>query len=275
MLAVNTIKQHALELGFDLVGITDAGPIGHEHLRHLQAWLDAGYAGSMSYMHRNLEKRTHPAALLKGARSVIIVGLNYKVATIGPEDAGPGYGQVTHYACYEDYHDFIKRRLFLLAEFILAHSPIAPAFKVCVDSVPLAERSLAVRAGLGSIGRNHMLTHPAWGQEILLGEIITTLPLACDAPCAHACAQCQRCITACPTGALRADGHLDASRCINYLTIEHSSDIPPALGAQVGSRVYGCDACVRPAPGRHRRRHAGIKTFATTRRDSNWISGHA
>ena len=93
-----------------------------------------------------------------------------------------------------------------------------------------------------------MLTHPAWGQEILLGEIITTLPLACDAPCADACGQCQRCIAACPTGALRADGQLDASRCINYLTIEHRSDIPPTLAAQIGSQVYGCDACVAACP---------------------------
>ena len=248
MPAADAIKQRALELGFDLVGMTHAGPIGHDHLCHLKAWLEAGYAGSMSYMQRNLEKRTHPAALLKGAQSVIVVGLNYKVATLAPEDAGPAYGQVTHYACYEDYHDFVKRRLFRLADYILGHSPTAPGFKVCVDSVPLAERSLAVRAGLGFIGKNHMLTHPAWGQEILLGEIITTLPLACDAPCADACAQCQRCITACPTGALRSDGQLDASRCINYLTIEHKLDISPALAAKIGSRVYGCDACVAACP---------------------------
>jgi len=202
----------------------------------------------MRYMHRNLEKRTHPAPLLKGAQSVIVVGLNYKVARTSPEKPDPGYGQVTHYACYQDYHDFIKRRLFLLAEFILGHCPTAPGFKVCVDSVPLAERSLAVGAGLGFIGRNHMLTHPAWGQEILLGEIITTLPLACDRPCTDTCGPCQRCITACPTGALRNDGQLDASRCINYLTIEHRSDISPALAGQIGSRVYGCDACVSACP---------------------------
>jgi len=248
MLTVDAIKRHALELGFDLVGVTDAEPLGPEHLGRFKVWIDAGHAGYMNYMERNLDKRTRPNRLLKGAQSVIVVGLNYKppAMTLRPPQAG--YGEVAHYACYEDYHGFIKCRLFLLAEFIQAGSSTAPGFKVCVDTVPLAERALAVRAGLGFIGRNHMLTHPIWGQEILLGEIITTLPLSCDSPCTDACGQCRCCIAACPTGALRADGQLDASKCINYLTIEHTADIYPALATQIGMRVYGCDECVTACP---------------------------
>jgi epoxyqueuosine reductase len=248
MLTVDAIKKHALELGFDLVGITDAEPLGAEHLCHFKAWIDAGHAGCMTYMQRNMEKRTQPNRLLKGAQSVIVVGLNYKPPAAAFGNPQAGCGEVAHYACYEDYHTFIKRRLFLLAEFIQAGSSTAPGFKVCVDSVPLAERALAVRAGLGYIGRNHMLTHPAWGQEILLGELLTTLPLPSDSPCTDACSQCRRCIAACPTGALRADGQFDASKCINYLTIEHRADIHPTLAAQVGARVYGCDECVTACP---------------------------
>ncbi len=302
MLAVEAIKQQALDLGFDLVGITDAAPLGHAQVQYLRTWLDAGHAGSMTYMHRNLEKRTHPDVLYKGARSVIVVGLNYKTPGTGSEDAKRGSGQVTHYACYEDYHGFIKDRLFLLADFIRASHPTTPGFKVCVDSVPLAERALAVRAGLGFIAQNHMLAHPVLGQEILLGEIISTLPLPCDSPstrlcrktpssareraifspgkdgeagdvcsivdaagCRQAekgplearsgfptessvCTQCRRCITACPTGALRADGQLDAGKCINYLTIEHRADIHPSLAVRIGTRVYGCDECVKVCP---------------------------
>jgi len=248
MLTVDSIKQRARELGFDLVGVTDAAPLGPEHINHFRTWIDAGHAGCMKYMQRNLDKRTHPDKLLNGAQSVIVVGLNYKAPEPTSGAPRPGYGDVARYACYEDYHGCVKRRLFLLAEFIEAGCPTAPGFKVCVDTVPLAERALAVRAGLGFIGRNHMLIHPVWGQEIFLGELITTVALPSDAPCTDTCGPCRRCMAACPTGALRADGQLDARKCINYLTIELDTVIPPALAAQMGSRVYGCDACVTACP---------------------------
>lgn len=252
MPAPKKIKQKALKLGFDLVGITDATSIGPDHIRHFQNWLQAGHAGSMAYMSRNLDKRTCPNKLLKGAQSVIVVGLNYKPAITACTDPPAGYGTVARYACYEDYHDFIKRRLFLLAEFIQTHNVNALRFKACVDSVPLAERALAVRAGLGFIGKNHMLIHPDWGQEIFLGELITTLALPPDASCRKTCGDCQRCVTACPTGALQADGQFNASKCINYLTIEHRGDIPAHLASQIGRRVYGCDTCVTVCPWQER-----------------------
>ena len=252
MLAVETIKQKALELGFDLVGITDATPISPDHVRHLQTWLQAGHAGSMTYMQRNLDKRTCPDKLLKGAQSVIVVGLNYKPAITERNGPAPGYGTVARYACYEDYHDFMKRRLFLLTEFIQLHSADTLGFKACVDSVPLAERSLALRAGLGFIGKNHMLIHPDWGQEIFLGELITTLSLPVDSPRQGSCGDCQRCLAACPTGALQANGQLNARKCINYLTIEHRGDIPAELARQIDARVYGCDTCVTVCPWQER-----------------------
>ncbi len=71
------IKRKAIELGFDLAGITDASPLTTEHVELFTRWLKSGFAGQMGYMHRNLEKRTNPAKLLKNAQSVICVGLNY------------------------------------------------------------------------------------------------------------------------------------------------------------------------------------------------------
>ena len=248
----NDIKQQALELGFDSVGITDAAPIDADHVERLSAWLDAGFAGQMRYMHRNFEKRMDPSQLLQGARSVIVVALNYKPLqsrTRAVDAAGPS-GRVARYALYEDYHPFMKKGMRKLAEFIRSAADKDMRFKICADSAPLAERALAVRAGLGFIGKNHMLTSPALGPEVFLGEIVTTVKLKPDKPASGQCSQCSKCLDACPTGALRSDGRFDANRCISYLTIEHKGQVNPVLAAGIGDRVFGCDECVNVCPHR-------------------------
>jgi epoxyqueuosine reductase len=247
------IKDRALELGFDAVGITDAAPIAREDVEHLRAWLDAGAAGEMAYLQRNVEKRTHPAALLEGARSVIVVALNYKPIEEPAHPASPNgpSGTVATYACYEDYHGFMRPLLHELAAFIGAQTNDAQRFKACVDSVPLAERALAVRAGLGFIGKSHMLIHPKLGPQVFLGELVTTVKLHPDDPTPGTCVGCDRCLRACPTGALSTDGRFDANRCISYLTIEHRGAVPSELAAKMGDRIFGCDECVRVCPYRH------------------------
>ena len=246
------IKDRALELGFDLVGITDASPLAAEHSERLAGWLKAGHAGEMRYMRRNFEKRVHPAALLEDAKSVIVVALNYKrpqLSQAPPQKRSTG--RVAVYARYEDYHGFMKGRLRKLADFICCVVRERVRFKICVDSVPLAERALAARAGLGFIGKNHMLIHPDLGPQIFLGEIITSLPLEPDEPAAGDCGDCSRCLDACPTGALGRDGGFDARRCISYLTIEHRGQIGPGVAGRIGGRLFGCDECVLACPYQH------------------------
>jgi len=260
------IKDRALELGFDAVGITDATPIADTDVEHLRVWLDSGRAGQMEYLHRNFEKRIHPAALLEGAQSVIVVALNYKPVECAPHTTSVGQesvctahptspetpsGTVATYAWYEDYHDFMRPRLHELADFVRARTDDAQRFKVCVDSVPLAERALAVRAGLGFIGRNHMLIHPTLGPQIFLGELVTTVELRPDDPTPRTCVGCDRCLRACPTGALRADGGFDANQCISYLTIEHKGTVASERAGKIGDRVFGCDECVLVCPYHH------------------------
>jgi len=241
------IKQKAIELGFDAAGITDASPISPEHIERLRNWLNTGCAAGMEYMHRNLEKRIDPGRLMKGAKSVICLCLNYKPPIPEISESSVPMGRIAHYARYEDYHRFIKDLLYKLCDFIRQRQHKA-RFKVCVDSAPLAERALAERAGLGFIGKNHMLINPQLGPQLFLAEIITDIELTVDRPIEAACKSCNRCIDACPTAALRANGPLDARRCISYLTIEHKGAIQAELAVKIGDRLFGCDECVIACP---------------------------
>jgi epoxyqueuosine reductase len=279
MTATEQIKQKALALGFDLVGITDASPVHSEQVNRLLAWLNAGHAGQMTWMHRNLGKRTNPAELLPGAKSVIVVGLGYKPPGQKTEDRGrpprplgtgeispkaektASKGLVAAFAQYDDYHPFLKKMLRQLVDFIISATCPGLQFKICVDSSPLLERALAFRAGLGIIGKNRMLVNPRLGPQVLLGEIVTNLELDPDKPMTESCPGCDSCIAACPTGALKPDGSFDATKCISYLTIEANTDIPADLVSKIGNHLFGCGECLLACPYQQNAPYCANKKF--------------
>jgi len=240
------IKQKAKNLGFDLVSITSAVPVDSAHIEHFKKWLAGGCHGKMNWLAKNIDKRFNPALLLPTAKSVICTALNYKPAKTALTPAV----KIASYALYPDYHNFIKKRLFELADFIKNQTGKELQFKVCVDSAPLAERALARRAGLGFIGRNHLLTNPRLGSFLLLGELITNLLLKIDVPMQKKdfCKGCCRCIDACQTGALSKNLFFNARKCISYLTIEHKGRIPKKLKSKINSHIFGCDRCILACP---------------------------
>jgi epoxyqueuosine reductase len=231
------IKSRARALGFDTCGITTADPA--RHAAYFHEWTAAGRAGDMAWLARDPQRRADPAAVLPGARSLIVAGLNYWQ----PQPARRG--RIARYALGQDYHPILLEKLETLAADIRATGHAA---RIYVDTGPVLEKPLAQRAGLGWQGKSTMLIHRQLGPWLLLGEIITTLELAPDPPARDHCGSCSRCLDACPTQAITAPYQLDARRCIAYLTIELKGSIPEHLRPLIGDRVYGCDECLDVCP---------------------------
>jgi epoxyqueuosine reductase len=246
------IKSRAGELGLDVCGITSADPA--RHAAFFRQWADEGKAGEMQWLAREPERRTDPRAVLPGARSIIVAGLNYW------QPQPKGRGRIARYALGEDYHHVLLEKLEALTAEIASTGASA---KIYVDSGPVLEKPLAERAGVGWQGKSTMLIHTKLGPWLFLGEIITTLELELDAPQRDHCGSCSKCITACPTGAITAPYQLDARRCIAYLTIELKGSIPEELRPLIGDRVYGCDECLDVCP---------WNRFARTTREARFLA---
>jgi len=229
-----------------------------DHVDELRAWLDAGRHGEMGYLERNADIRENPALLLDGARCAIMVADQYGVrgedgsdSSTGPETqtGGAARGRIARYARGDDYHTVMKKRLHALCDVLRQEHP-GEKFRVFVDTAPVQERELALRAGLGWIGKHTLLIHPRLGSWLLLGGIMTTLGLDATKPAERVddhCGSCTRCIDACPTGCI-TPWSVDASRCVSYLTIEHRTPIDPRLHGEMGDWIFGCDVCQEVCP---------------------------
>ena len=239
----------AAEAGFDRAGVTRAEPLGR--LDYLHAWLAAGFAGRMNYLHRYLDQRDNPALLLDSARSVICLARDCRRdgGRDLPDELKTPPGYVARYARDADYHVVLKQMAFGLLKRLRQEVGSPFGAMVCVDSKPLLERELAARAGLGWIGKNGLLIHPQAGSHCLLAEIIVTLEIEPSAPMPDHCGRCRRCMDGCPTQAIVRPRELDGRRCISYLTIEfREPSIPEEFAEKTGGRLFGCDRCQDVCP---------------------------
>lgn len=238
------IRREVFAVGAYACGVVRAMPVTAEAVARYEEWLADGNAGNMDYLGRYGEVRRDPRLLLdgEGARTLIVTLFAYQ-DNVHPTEGVP---YIAHYALGQDYHDVLRRRLRTVI------GQLRPRFggkwRVCVDSAPLMERYWAARAGLGVIGDNGCLIVPGVGANFFIATIVTTAQMPTDDPVegtSH-CLGCGRCVRACPTGALRGDGSVDARRCISYLTIESHDDIPADI--PTGNTLYGCDVCRRACP---------------------------
>ncbi|MCG8603440.1 tRNA epoxyqueuosine(34) reductase QueG, partial [bacterium] len=228
------IKQKAETLGFDLVGIAPADPV--PELDFYREWLDAGYAGEMAYLGRNLDKRLDARNVVSDARSVIVCASIYDTDhPLSSELHDPIKGWISRYAWGDDYHDLLKQKLLALRDFVATESPQPLYDRVYVDTGPLVDRVYAKYAGIGWFGKNTCIINQKKGSWLFLGEIITNLELEYDFPVADRCGTCNRCIEACPTDAILEPYVLDSRLCISYLTIELRDSIPVKLRDDIGN----------------------------------------
>lgn len=238
------IKQKAQELGFSACGITQTRKLDDEEAK-LKAFLDNKYNGKMGYLANHFDKRLDPTLLVEGAKSIVVVLLNYFPEQL---QAGSGIPIISKYAYGKDYHLVIKEKLQHLFNFINAE--IAPTQgRMFTDSAPVLERAWSVQAGLGWIGKNGLLLNKELGSFFFIGELIIDLELDYDQPYEKEyCGSCNQCLNACPTQALVKPYVLDARKCISYLTIELEEDIPDEFHQKLLRRAFGCDICQDVCP---------------------------
>ena len=276
------LRERLNALGFDAVRFARAEPLFGPGLR---AWLDAGNQADMAWLERGAEKRGDPGKVLPGARTLVMLGVNYGAGseeqgagsrTEPVEEAGtprfemgglasgsllpaPRFPAWARYARYSDYHDTIKAGLEAAGKVLEELGGIGPEdHRFYVDTGPVLERGWAARAGLGFTGKNAMLISREFGNWLFLACIVTRLEVPADEPLpgktkegTHAgllCGKCTRCLDACPTQAFTAPGVVDARRCVSYQTIENKGIIPRELRAGIGNRIYGCDVCAEVCP---------------------------
>ena len=260
------------EVRFAAVTATNAG---------LREWLEAGRQADMAWMERTADKRLNPELVLAGARSLILLGVNYWGGSPSPDSKAkienPSWAR---YALHEDYHDTIKPGLAAAGRLLEHEYGAAKAdYRYYVDTGPVLERGWAARSGLGFRGKNAMLISRRHGNWLFLACILVRREIEPDAPLrkrplppAEAeptgllCGKCTRCLDACPTRAFPEPGVVDARRCISYQTIENKGIIPRELRAGIGTRIYGCDVCLEVCPW-NRFAQEGRRVLLSSRQD--------
>ncbi|ACB77293.1 epoxyqueuosine reductase [Opitutus terrae] len=261
------LRRRLLALGFDEVRFASATePVRAEPLR---AWIAAGMQAEMAWMERTVEKRADPQLVLPGARSIVLLGVNYARGDI----VRAGRPRWARYALHEDYHDTLKPGLVAAGRALEELYGVANTdYRYYTDTGPVLERSWAARAGIGFVGKNAMLISREHGNWLLLAAIFTRVEFTPDLPLQKTvaagesrpeqgrtgasvgdevgllCGKCTRCLDACPTNAFARPGVVDARRCISYQTIENKGVIPRELRRGIGDRIYGCDVCLEVCP---------------------------
>lgn len=244
MITKNFIINTAKKVGFDLVGVVPARALVDERKR-FEEWLLAGNHSTLSYLERNIDKRFNAQQLVENSHSVIVCAVSY-LSQYG-RGYSEGYGaKIASYALNDDYHVTIKAMLKELAEKLKTHCPELK-YRAFVDSAPVAEKSLAVRAGFGWIGRQSLVVNPKLGTMMHLGElVIDDVVDEYDTPMEGAgCGSCRRCVEACPNSAILDNRTIDTRRCISCRTIEREGE---GKTINLDGWIFGCDACQSVCP---------------------------
>ena len=284
------LRDYALSIGFDLVGVASAEPFS-ETERVLLERIEQGLMRGLDWFTPERARYSaNPRNHMPAARSIVSLGMSYLTVEDGPHpltpfptgegrtDSSPRLGEglgersapplsglVARYAWGEDYHRVVGDRLNLLAAWLRDRAGATRPVRVFVDTGRMVDRAVAQRAGLGWFGKNTNILTRGYGSWVFLAEVLTDVQLEADRPLQATCGSCVRCVEACPTGAIVGPGVLDNARCISYLTIELRGWMPRALRHLVGAWVFGCDVCQNVCPVNRKARPGGRPEFAPDR----------
>ena len=239
------IIQYSKTIGIDKIGFTTASPfdeLKNRLIRQQELHYQSGFEEP------DIDKRTNPSLLMDGAQSIISIAVAYpsKMTNRVVSKKGERRGIFSRASWGMDYHIVLRERLRKLEAYIKEKVPGALC-KSMVDTGELADRAVAERAGIGWSGKNCAVITPEFGSYVYLGEMITNLPFEPDIPMEDQCGTCNKCIEACPTGALVQGGQINAQACISFLT-QTKGMIAEEFRNKIGNRLYGCDSCQTACP---------------------------
>lgn len=224
---------------YGVVSIADVQVALSKHENIFERWLSKGFQAEMGYLETMKADRYHPENKLPDIQSVLVLQAWY---------GAPEGGLVARYARGRDYHNVLKKKLKSLSLWLRENDPGILTY-ASVDSGPTVDRVLAEAAGLGFFGKNTNLIDPSKGSYFFIATLLVNRMLPpTEKRRMPSCGDCQKCLRACPTGALTAPYELDARRCIAYLTIENKEGIPLKLRSLIGGRLFGCDICQEVCP---------------------------
>lgn len=247
-----SLRRLVAECGAAAYAVTSATAVEERMDTTYDRWIAGGKHAGMHYLENHMPLRHDPRLLLDGAASIICLAFPY-----APPEAAAADPRWALYALGDDYHDVLRRRLGTLCEEM--RKEWGGDYRICIDSAPIHERYWAVRSGLATPTLNGNVSVSGIGTMAFLAEILTTLDLPAERPeeSGPACTRCGLCRRSCPAGAIPEGEEIagiDASRCLNYLTIEHRGDWTPwqqqLLTGEDGEprALFGCDICQRVCP---------------------------
>jgi epoxyqueuosine reductase len=253
------IKQKALEIGFDKIGIVRSDALESE-AANFKIWLNKGFHGEMKWLEREPEKRSDPALIFPNAKSLIVVALNYY--TPHKHEDSAKLGKISRYAWGDDYHDVVGEKLRELLNWIKLENSEADG-KICCDIQPIMDKAWAVKAGIGWLGKHSNVISKEFGSWFFIGEIILDLELDYDDKTEDDhCGTCTMCIDACPTNAIVEPYTVDSNACISYATIElRSPELPQEINKNLNGWLYGCDICQDVCPWNRFEKPSGENRF--------------
>ena len=191
-----------------------------------------------------------PTPLAPTLTHAISIGVKLSDAVLKTIEQAPSFAYFHHYRTANALLDNIAFRLAQKIErYGYSALPIASSQSQGKNNPyrgVLPHKTVAVKAGLGFVGKSGLFLSEKFGSKLRLATVLTDLPLQNELPIQqNGCGDCNLCAKACPAGAIygelpTTDGerNFDPEKCSRYMK-EHFQDI---------GRGSVCGICIKVCP---------------------------